>query len=252
MLDSNAKAKISKSKMEEMKDILKAESERKEKKPPDLNRLDKFSKFNYSYAVSFKEKAGEPMEFEKVGNIKKKIWDEKKPPDKIIFSNNNNKKVGEARKVKKNGNLKGMIQEEKKTPDMTVFVANKEKVGKAVEFEKVSKLERKRLVFNINCKVRKMLVFRENKNKAKLKSMKKQDLHRFEHNAKAKMDLWKLKDKKPQMFGEKKIKAKHNVIKYNSKMLRNVKKQDVNKEDHNAKAKMDVMKLKEKKPLMFG
>ena len=76
MLDSNAKAKISKSKMEEMKDILKAESERKEKKPPDLNRLDKFSKFNYSYAVSFKEKAGEAKEFGRVGNIEGKIREE--------------------------------------------------------------------------------------------------------------------------------------------------------------------------------
>ena len=60
--------------------------------------------------------------------------------------------------------LKNMIKlKEKKLPDETVFRNNKEKAGNAKELEKAGNLERKRLVFGINCKVLKMLVFGENK-----------------------------------------------------------------------------------------
>ena len=41
-----------------------------------------FGRFNYSYAVNCKEKAGEVEEFEKVGNIEKKIREGRKLPDK--------------------------------------------------------------------------------------------------------------------------------------------------------------------------
>ena len=53
------------------------------------------------------------------------------------------------------------------------------------------------------------------------------------------MDVRKLKEKKLLMFGENKIKAKHNNIKYNGKVLRNEKKQDLDRLDHNAKADSD-------------
>ena len=77
-------------------------------------------------------------------------------------------------------------------------------------------------------------------------------LDRLEHYVKAQMDMRKLKEKKPLMFDKNKIKAKHNVMEYNDKVLRNMKKQDQGRLDHNGKAEIDVMKLKEKKLLMFS
>ena len=100
-------------------------------------------------------------------------------------------------------------------------------------------------------------------NGKELRNLKKQDLDRLYHNAKAKMDVVKLKEKKPLMLGENKMMAVSlkekagkeqylDRLKYNGKELRNMKKQDLDRLDHNAKAKMDVVKLTEKKPLMFG
>ena len=62
----------------------------------------------------------------------------------------------------------------------------------------------------------KVLRFGENKIKAELKNVKKQDLNRFEHS-KAKMDGKKLKEKKPLMFSENKIKAEMDVMKREEK-----------------------------------
>ena len=88
-------------------------------------------------------------ELEKVGNLERKIREEKKPPDKTVL-NTNKEKAGEDEKLVKVGNIEGKIREEKKLPDKTIYSDNRKKAGKAKEFEKASNLERKMLVFGKN------------------------------------------------------------------------------------------------------
>ena len=96
--------------------------------------------------------------------------------------------------------------------------------------------KKKSLVFGIKCKVRKMLVFGENKSKAK-------------DNAKADVTMvytkelavvMKLKEKKPWVFGENNIETE----------LKNVKKQDLDRLDHNAKTKIGKGNANELKDMM--
>ena len=84
-------------------------------------------------------------EVEKMGEVSKQLYE--------IGFGANKEKAGEGRKFEKVGTLKGKIQEEKKPSDETVFNANKEKAGEAEELEKNINLERKMLVFGHSAKV---------------------------------------------------------------------------------------------------
>ena len=240
--------------------------------------------------IEAKLKNGKKQDLDRL-NVLRTESEQNSELEESIFGTNK-EKAGEAEEFEKVGNPKGKIQEEKKLPDKTVSNANKEKAGKAEEFEKASNLKRKMLVFgenkieaednvtNYNGRLDykdKVLEFVKNKIEAGLKDvikMKKSLVfgkNKIEHNVidyngrlncngkvlgfvmnkiEAKLkDMMKLKEKKLLVFDENKIDAEHNVINYSDMLDCNGKVLGFVKNKIEAELK-DMMKLK--KLLVFG
>ena len=110
----------------------------------------------------------------------------------------NKEKVSEAREFEKISNLKRKIREEKKPPDENIFVANKEKKGKLDMFGKFAKIESKGVTeacvteacVTEACVTEACIITESEDNTKELRDMieltkkKSPDLSKLDHNAK--------------------------------------------------------------------
>ena len=133
-----------------------------------------------------------------------------------------------------------------KKPDLNKLDhSTKTKIGEN-EMEELRDVKKKKknrpLLVIINCKVMKMFVSNKNKHEAKLDDINYKVLKTLVFGTDCKVML-------AFAFTENKQKAELNNINFFENKVKNVKKQDLKRLDHNAKAEM---KLKKKKSLRFG
>ena len=203
---------------------------KEEKKLPDFGRL------NYSDAISFKEKAGEAVvnteELEKVGNLKGKIREEKKPPDEQgqnFGKLNRNDKIdvnkklesakakigksgrsGKSDKAERESDLETKL-EEKKPPDLDTLDYNDKF---KIKFEGEQGQDCDRIGHNVK--------YDSQEQKEPKVLSKTGDMTTDFFKITAEMDVKKLREKKPLMFSENKIKGEMNVMKREEKKHRHL------------------------------